>query len=281
MVLVVGCSGGERPEWLPPPANAVAQCRYDIAPAEPYLATRTVHFDAQGRPVQYDTVQTFPTAVRESWVYEYDERGRLLRELQGELEQRWEYSGNDVVHTRPGIVIHYTLDDEGRVITSQQVNVGRAPTHYEYDAAGRLARRFGATGLDGAPGERRFVYDARDRLTAAVDTDAQGERTTTVTYVDGSKQTSFEVRDPAGVVKNGFTVSFDDEGRIEGWASDDGTASASYVYTGASIERHTGPTTTTMTGACAEPTLLLAPPPRRITASIFLFETLYFFDGLG
>jgi YD repeat-containing protein len=275
--LLVGCSSSDAvlPEWLPPPANAVSQCRYDKVPAEPYVATTIMHFDDRGRPIQYDGLATTDDSelVRASTIFTYDEQGRLARMTENDREIRWIYSDSTVSESdsRWGTA-WFEIDAQGRVVHQHG---GRGEMQYMYEDD-RIGRRWSTVD------DRLFMYDERGRLTGSRNA-SDGLQPATVTYVESGNRVTVDVTSMR-VMNLGFTLIYDDESRLsELWT--DGVGTIVYTYTPGVIEHRimntNGVTIYTGTGTCPLPKALLAAPPRRIEPPAYLFETRYLFSDVG
>lgn len=267
LVLVAACSSSEPPDWAAPPAAVVAQCRYEVTRADPYTAANVLHFDANGRVVQIDNIDyDGAEPIRASWVFVYDDQGRLARLLQhGEEVRAWTYAANEVVVTgrdleARNLASRYELDDRGRVTF---VTTPFDDHAYAYDEAGRLARDL-AMPRGFASTDFRYTYDDHGRVVSAFD----------VAYAYAEQGRDLRVTATTNGMTRTITLYADDQSRLARVAQErvgthdflygDGWRERRFTFLDGTSEASTA------TGACPPEAFPFAPPLPTIDHGVVL-----------
>ncbi|HEU0034031.1 MAG TPA: hypothetical protein VFQ53_25565 [Kofleriaceae bacterium] len=244
LALAVGCGGGSMP-------------------SEPRLCIATVTADASSERLEIEMLGRQPIDAVWSpggtvsrWTYEYDERGRLVRENQdlgddGTIEQvvTLEQGDTTVVEHRGDEITTYTLDADDRVIRSEAATSTRSLQY-----SGALLIHVDESIVDPELGPATIAttyrYDA-DRLSSrtVLDSRAAMEQVTTFAVDPTVTRTTVERPDAR------FTYTFDERGRtlraevdedldgqsnwvVEAVYAVDGTAHVESSRDGAVFRRH-------------------------------------------
>jgi YD repeat-containing protein len=269
----------DHPPLPPPPVDAVTSCRSEQSPPAD-VSTSTLWRDAAGRVIRVDG--TWPEQSGDSYpiayTFGYDDQDRLAGTRYQNHDLRYDYAPDRVVETDHDKDSWLWNLVDGRV--SHEEGPPGVPSlmqndvDYEYDASGRISRRFGGVLYDDGHGwmkggfDRHYTYDAQDRVTMVVD----GDRTTTWTYTDSATQLVIQIDQSDGIQTTPYlllTYDFDASHRIVRAAFDqsgDETVTT-YTYLDGELDAAVSgtsvrPFSVRAVGTCDPPSLLLAPLSR-------------------
>jgi hypothetical protein len=205
MLALVAC-GESRPDW-PEAEPAASTCRYTTtAYDDEYLSESTIYYDERHLVQRVDGFAFDEDRVRAPYYFEWDNEGRLLRQVVLGFEETVVYEPARVVVTRTQSDDTYTETYDlvdGRVATVH-TSANETVGHIEYDAAGRPT----------VWGGWQLTYDESGRVMTMR---SVGGLTVDVTYTENETESVLDVVQSMGselVARDRFTFEYDDERRV-------------------------------------------------------------------